>query len=105
MNLIYLYFISTVQIPIGKTKYSWIKANVGQTGFYRVNYDKKNWNRLMSQLSTNHKVSNNIISSTFSLLLIFTSQMQYIIHETVFHPIFKQREVGLKKEEQPSFLN
>jgi len=44
------------QIPLGKTKYRWIKANVGQTGFYRVNYDQKNWNRLTNQLSSNHKV-------------------------------------------------
>lgn len=45
-----------VQIPVGRRKYRWIKANVGQTGFYRVNYEKKNWDRLIKQLKTNHKV-------------------------------------------------
>lgn len=43
-------------VAISKTKYSWIKANVGQTGFYRVNYDKTNWKRLVKQLDSNHKV-------------------------------------------------
>lgn len=44
-----------VHVPSVK-KYKWIKANVGQTGFYRVNYSKKNWNNLVKQLQNNHKV-------------------------------------------------
>lgn len=34
----------------------WIKGNIGQTGFYRVNYDDNNWNILVTQLKHNHKV-------------------------------------------------
>ena len=34
----------------------WIKGNIGQTGFYRVNYDKGTWTELAWQLSVNHKV-------------------------------------------------
>ncbi|XP_015239287.1 PREDICTED: aminopeptidase N-like [Cyprinodon variegatus] len=35
---------------------SWILANINVTGYYRVNYDLGNWERLFSQLSTNHQV-------------------------------------------------
>lgn len=34
----------------------WIKGNVGQTGFYRVNYEEKNWDALVEQLQYYHKV-------------------------------------------------
>ncbi|XP_048887459.1 aminopeptidase N-like [Brienomyrus brachyistius] len=32
----------------------WILANVNCTGFYRVNYDPDNWDRLLQQLGTDH---------------------------------------------------
>ena len=40
----------------------WIKGNIGQTGFYRVNYDKDTWTEIALQLDVNHKV---IIIITF----------------------------------------
>lgn len=36
----------------------WILANINVTGFYRVNYDLGNWDRLISQLNSDHKVAN-----------------------------------------------
>ncbi|XP_032239105.2 glutamyl aminopeptidase isoform X2 [Nematostella vectensis] len=33
----------------------WIKANYEQHGFYRVNYDAENWERLKQQLDTDHE--------------------------------------------------
>ncbi|CAN9498632.1 unnamed protein product [Ophioblennius macclurei] len=33
----------------------WLLANVNVTGFYRVNYDLGNWERLLTQLSTDHQ--------------------------------------------------
>ncbi|PFX22374.1 Glutamyl aminopeptidase [Stylophora pistillata] len=36
----------------------WIKGNVGQKGFYRVNYDDKNWDALAEALKTDHKLFN-----------------------------------------------
>lgn len=35
---------------------SWIKMNAGQTGFYRVNYEKENWDKLVRYLHTEAKV-------------------------------------------------
>ncbi|KAL9980512.1 hypothetical protein ACROYT_G009112 [Oculina patagonica] len=46
----------SVQVPAVDKHYKWIKGNIGQTGFYRVNYSKKNWNNLIKQLNKNHKV-------------------------------------------------
>lgn len=34
----------------------WFKANVNATGFYRVNYPKENWDRLINILNTDHMV-------------------------------------------------
>uniref|UniRef100_A0A8C8HK03 Aminopeptidase n=1 Tax=Oncorhynchus tshawytscha TaxID=74940 RepID=A0A8C8HK03_ONCTS len=34
----------------------WVLANINVTGYYRVNYDLGNWERLLFQLSTNHQV-------------------------------------------------
>ncbi|XP_028401179.1 glutamyl aminopeptidase-like [Dendronephthya gigantea] len=34
----------------------WVKGNVGQTGFYRVNYPEKNWELLAEQLQRNSSV-------------------------------------------------
>uniref|UniRef100_A0A8C5PQR7 Laeverin n=1 Tax=Leptobrachium leishanense TaxID=445787 RepID=A0A8C5PQR7_9ANUR len=34
----------------------WIIMNVNVTGYYRVNYDKKNWDQLAKQLQIDHKV-------------------------------------------------
>ena len=65
----------TAQIPLGKTKYRWIKANVGQTGFYRVNYDQKNWNRLTNQLSSNHKARILFPSYLFDFIFRLEAQL------------------------------
>ena len=35
---------------------SWIIGNIGQYGYYRVNYDRTNWNQLVQQLCDDHKV-------------------------------------------------
>lgn len=34
----------------------WVLANTNVSGYFRVNYDLDNWNRLISLLNTNHKV-------------------------------------------------
>ena len=47
-------FFYTVQINWDGN--GWIKGNVGQTGFYRVNYEEKNWDALAEQLQYYHKV-------------------------------------------------
>lgn len=34
----------------------WLLANTNVSGFFRVNYDLDNWDRLLTLLSTNHQV-------------------------------------------------
>uniref|UniRef100_A0AAY4EEY7 Aminopeptidase n=1 Tax=Denticeps clupeoides TaxID=299321 RepID=A0AAY4EEY7_9TELE len=34
----------------------WLLANINITGYFRVNYDSENWDRLLNQLNTDHKV-------------------------------------------------
>lgn len=40
-----------------KTDTDWVLANLNVTGFYMVNYDSQNWERLFTQLTSDHKVS------------------------------------------------
>ncbi|KAL7866780.1 hypothetical protein AOLI_G00145940 [Acnodon oligacanthus] len=39
-----------------RTNSEWVLANVNVSGFYRVNYDSQNWQRLVSQLTSDHSV-------------------------------------------------
>ncbi len=34
----------------------WVLANINVTGYYRVNYDDKNWERLLNVLQTSRQV-------------------------------------------------
>ncbi|XP_017284211.1 aminopeptidase Ey isoform X2 [Kryptolebias marmoratus] len=34
---------------------AWLLANINMKGFYRVNYDAENWERLLAKLSSNHQ--------------------------------------------------
>lgn len=50
----------------------WIKANVNQTGFYRVNYEASNWAALGHQLHTDHQALSasdraGLLDDTFTL--------------------------------------
>lgn len=45
-----------VKLPAGTKENSWIKMNAGQTGFYRVSYQRENWQKLVHQLNTSHQV-------------------------------------------------
>ncbi|XP_037766646.2 aminopeptidase N isoform X1 [Chelonia mydas] len=35
---------------------NWLLLNINVTGYFRVNYDQENWNKLLSQLVTNYEV-------------------------------------------------
>lgn len=35
---------------------NWVLMNLNITGYYRVNYDTENWERLLNQLTENHEV-------------------------------------------------
>lgn len=41
---------------IGTSNDSWIIANILASGYYRVNYDQKNWELLEAQLKNDHEV-------------------------------------------------
>lgn len=56
--LIYLFMFS---VEITWDGIGWIKGNVGQTGFYRVNYEQAQWSALTNQMDTDYTVSNLIV--------------------------------------------
>lgn len=52
------FVVVTVRKPAYEvTDDGWLLVNINCSGYYRVNYDEQNWNRLINQLESNHKVS------------------------------------------------
>uniref|UniRef100_A0A8C5CU20 Aminopeptidase n=1 Tax=Gadus morhua TaxID=8049 RepID=A0A8C5CU20_GADMO len=76
----------------------WLLVNLRTSGFYRVNYDQENWERLLAQLDTNHQEIPEInraqlISDAFNLarskLVNFTLALRttkYLVRETEYTP-------------------
>uniref|UniRef100_A0A8C4XGK5 Aminopeptidase n=1 Tax=Erpetoichthys calabaricus TaxID=27687 RepID=A0A8C4XGK5_ERPCA len=61
----------------------WVLANINVTGYYRVNYDMQNWERLLSQLQRDHSVSAGVqvifgIDQTRAINKILRLDAQYI---------------------------
>ena len=46
-----------VHLPHAISENAWFKMNAGQTGYYRVYYESENWEKLIHQLNTDHKVN------------------------------------------------
>ena len=59
--LLLLHLTETVDFPSDK---GFIKVNVGQTGFYRVNYDLSNWLNLIAHLHDNPQSQVHVVSCT-----------------------------------------
>ncbi|XP_057191939.1 aminopeptidase N isoform X2 [Triplophysa rosa] len=101
-----------------RTNSEWVLANVNVTGYFRVNYDPQNWERLLAQLSLDHKaipVLNrgqiiddafnlaraNIIHTTLalSMTMYLSEEREYIPWESAiknvryFFLMFEQSEV------------
>ncbi|KAK4304350.1 hypothetical protein Pmani_023699 [Petrolisthes manimaculis] len=53
-----LWMKSTDQATVSSlpTRDQWVVFNLQETGYYRVNYDENNWNLLVQQLNTDHRV-------------------------------------------------
>ena len=57
---------------LGTDRDTWVVANIQGTGYYRVNYDGRNWNLLAKQLADDHRVIHvlnraHLISDAFAL--------------------------------------
>ena len=66
-------------------KGSWLLGNINQTGYFRVNYDLRNWRLLIDQLIRNHEVN-----WTYSLKIcldIWTSAI-LILNNSIFVFLF-----------------
>lgn len=75
-----------------RTGGSWVLANVNVTGFYRVNYDLGNWERLLAQLQSEHQVHSRGVS-TFDFLdflrfsFLFQCLEYCIVNVCILNPV------------------
>lgn len=56
----FLCFVLAVNLDM-RSGSSWVLANINVTGYYRVNYDLGNWERLLAQLSSDHQVTSGLL--------------------------------------------
>ncbi|ROL43252.1 Aminopeptidase N [Anabarilius grahami] len=80
------------------SKDQWLLANINCTGFYRVNYDEENWNKLLMQLERNYNViplinRGQLIDDAFNLarahrlnVTIALSLTKYLVNDTEYIP-------------------
>ncbi|XDV28923.1 hypothetical protein PO909_032116 [Leuciscus waleckii] len=93
-----------VRRPHFQLKDQWVLANINCTGFYRVNYDEENWNKLLMQLEKNRHMiplinRGQLIDDAFNLarahrlnVTIALSLTKFLVNETEYIPW----ESGLK---------
>ncbi|XP_005446233.2 aminopeptidase N [Falco rusticolus] len=77
---------------------NWLLLNLNVSGYFRVNYDKENWEQLLSQLSTNHQIipvinRAQIIDDAFNLarakyinVTLALSTTRFLSQETEYMP-------------------
>ncbi|KTF93522.1 hypothetical protein cypCar_00036697 [Cyprinus carpio] len=78
-----------------KTDTDWLLANLNVTGYYRVNYDPQNWERLLIQLNSDHKVipvlnRGQIIDDAFNLARAQIINITLALRTTKY--LYKEKE-------------
>ena len=89
---------SSVTKRIRSDENSWIIGNVQATGYYRVNYDERNWKLITDQLRSNHRAIHvinraHLIDDAFALasnqIIPYTtpfSLIEYLVKEEEYVP-------------------
>ena len=71
-------YVSVVKTEM-KSK-EWILVNYNCTGYYRVNYNLENWQRLIKQLETDHHVN------SVHLIICWGALLREYLHRIPFQP-------------------
>lgn len=62
----------------------WVLANTNISGYYRVNYDLDNWDRLLTLLDNNHRVSHKCFRREWDWCCFFYCLCWYSLLEQLF---------------------
>lgn len=119
-----LHYLDEQETKIPSVQSEWFIVNINSSGFYRVNYDTQNWQNLIKQLNTDHKVISavdraTLISDAWALTRaklikpeIFVSLIDYMDKENSYIPwiafskIFDEfYYLSQESEEMPIYLN
>lgn len=81
--------VSAVNVDM-RSGCDWVLANINVTGYYRVNYDLANWERLLAQLDTQHQVHRNFepVACSFLSLQLVLNRLHLLLFRCLSYPIF-----------------
>ncbi|XP_067308061.1 aminopeptidase N [Pseudorasbora parva] len=97
-NQLWLLQKSAIYKTMKVSKGEWVLANLHVSGYFRVNYDLGNWERLLSELESNHQVipvvnRAQILDDAFNLarasiinITLALRTTKYLIHEREYIP-------------------
>lgn len=74
------FFLAVVNVEM-KSGDLWVLANINITGYYRVNYDLGNWERLIDQLTSDHEVHIQASSVAVVILNVFKKKIYIYIFQ------------------------
>ncbi|XP_051948018.1 aminopeptidase Ey-like isoform X1 [Xyrauchen texanus] len=89
---------SAIHKPMKVSKNEWVLANLQVSGYFRVNYDLGNWERLLMQLESNHQMipvlnRAQILDDAFNLarasiinITLALRTTKYLLHEREYIP-------------------
>lgn len=89
-----------VDLPTDTRNDSWLLGNIRHSGWFRINYDEKNWRLLIDQLNTNHTCIHpthraQLLDDSFILTLsghvnatLFLDISRYLVNETEIGSFF-----------------
>lgn len=63
----FVFSLSVVNVEM-RSGSLWVLANINVTGYYRVNYDLGNWERLINQLNTDYQVQSDRWRTIFDII-------------------------------------
>lgn len=72
--------LSGLNVELRRSNTSWVLANLNVTGYYRVNYDPENWERLLAQLGSEPQVKRAglLLLLVLVLVLVLCSPLKWL---------------------------
>ena len=88
---------ASIEIPYEGNEEKWFVGNLNFMGYYRVNYDRENWLRIIAQLKKDHTVFSAIERAAFIFdVFTFARFDHFFIVYEIINDIFEYNFLFIK---------